>query len=260
MAIGQGDVCWAQLPPPTGSGPGFRRPVVVIQGNALNRSRIATAVCIPLTTNLRLANAPGNVLLKAQTTGLKRDSVANVSQIVTLDRQLLEDATEATLDRNDRSSVQGARYRYRSVGGVVRRVRLARPVTRLDNSAIQGAGDLPQLPCETSPAALLRCGSALQPPGEDQRDLRPVAGSALDRPRFSCRRRHALQAPVPGRRAGAMPGRPPTDCACPRMRLRCRRGGTARPLPRDRGRTGGRRCFPVPRRRSSRPGSNRHRR
>ena len=89
MAIGQGDVCWARLPRPTGSGPGFRRPVVVIQGNALNRSRIATAVCIPLTSNLRLENAPGNVRLKAQTTGLKRDSVANVSQIVTLDRQLL---------------------------------------------------------------------------------------------------------------------------------------------------------------------------
>ena len=90
MAIAQGDVCWAELPEPTGAGPGFRRPVVVIQGNALNRSRIATAICIPLTSNLRWENAPGNVLLTAQSTGLQRDSVANVSQIVTLDRQLLE--------------------------------------------------------------------------------------------------------------------------------------------------------------------------
>lgn len=90
MVIAQGDVCWAELPEPTGSSPGFRRPVVVIQGNALNRSRIATAVCIPLTSNLRWANGPGNVLLNARTTGLGRDSVANVSQIVTLDRELLE--------------------------------------------------------------------------------------------------------------------------------------------------------------------------
>lgn len=90
MVISQGDVCWAELPEPTGAGPGYRRPVVVIQGNALNRSRIATAICIPLTSNLRWANAPGNVLLNAQTTGLERDSVANVSQIVALDRDLLE--------------------------------------------------------------------------------------------------------------------------------------------------------------------------
>lgn len=90
MVISQGDVCWAELPEPTGSGPGFRRPVVVIQGNALNRSRIATAVCIPLTSNPRWADAPGNVFLTARTTGLEKDSVANVSQIVALDRGLLE--------------------------------------------------------------------------------------------------------------------------------------------------------------------------
>lgn len=88
--ISQGDVCWAELPRPTGAGLGYRRPVVVVQGNALNRSRIATAICIPLTCNLRWAKAPGNVLLKAQTTGLKRDSVANVSQVVAIDRELLE--------------------------------------------------------------------------------------------------------------------------------------------------------------------------
>ena len=90
MVISQGDVCWAELPEPAGSGPGFRRPVVVIQGDALNRSRIATTVCVPLTSNLRWADAPGNVLLSARTTGLEKDSVANVSQIVALDRLLLE--------------------------------------------------------------------------------------------------------------------------------------------------------------------------
>ena len=89
--ISQGDVCWAELPPPAGSGPGFRRPVVVVQGDALNRSRIATVVCVPLTSNLRWADAPGNVRLTARMTGLPRDSVANVSQIVALDRALLEE-------------------------------------------------------------------------------------------------------------------------------------------------------------------------
>ena len=91
MVISRGDVCWAELPPPTGSGPGFRRPVVVVQGDALNRSRVATVVCVPLTSNLRWADAPGNVLLTARMTGLPKDSVANVSQIVALDRVLLEE-------------------------------------------------------------------------------------------------------------------------------------------------------------------------
>ena len=89
MVIAQGHVYWADLPEPTGSGPGFRRPVLVVQGDALNRSRIRTVVCIPLTSNLRLVEAPGNVLLPARATGLPKDSVANASQIITLDRELL---------------------------------------------------------------------------------------------------------------------------------------------------------------------------
>ena len=64
---------------------------MVVQGDALNRSRLATAVCVPLTSNLRWAAAPGNVLLAARTTGLPQDSVANVSQVVALDRKLLDD-------------------------------------------------------------------------------------------------------------------------------------------------------------------------
>ena len=87
--ISQGQVWWADLPEPTGSGPGLRRPVVVVQGDALNRSRIATVVCLALTSNLRWADAPGNVLLPARATGLPKDSVANTSQIVTLDKSLL---------------------------------------------------------------------------------------------------------------------------------------------------------------------------
>ncbi len=86
MTIAQGDVWWADLPEARGSEPGFRRPVVVVQGDALNRSRIATVVCVPLTSNLRWAAAPGNVLLTSSVTGLPKESVANVSQLVTLDR------------------------------------------------------------------------------------------------------------------------------------------------------------------------------
>jgi mRNA interferase MazF len=89
MVISQGEVWWAELPDPVGSGPGFRRPVLIVQGEALNRSRLATVVCVPLTSNLRWATAPGNVLLPAQSTGLPKDSVANVSQIVALDRSVL---------------------------------------------------------------------------------------------------------------------------------------------------------------------------
>ena len=89
--ISQGEIWWADLPAPVGSSPGFRRPVVVVQGDALNRSRLATAVCVPLTSNLRWADAPGNVLLAARTTGLPQDSVANLSQIIALDRSLLDE-------------------------------------------------------------------------------------------------------------------------------------------------------------------------
>ncbi|MGH7324618.1 MAG: type II toxin-antitoxin system PemK/MazF family toxin [Candidatus Rokuibacteriota bacterium] len=89
MVIAQGEVWWADLPEPSGSEPGFRRPVVVVQGDAFNRSRIDTVVCVPLTSNLRWAEAPGNVPLDAKLTGLPKDSVANVSQLVTLDKSSL---------------------------------------------------------------------------------------------------------------------------------------------------------------------------
>lgn len=93
MVISQGQVWWVDLPAPRGSGPGFRRPAVVVQGDPLNRSRIATVVCVPLTTNLRWEDAPGNVLLPSRSTGLPKDSVANVSQIVTVDRDTLTECT-----------------------------------------------------------------------------------------------------------------------------------------------------------------------
>jgi mRNA interferase MazF len=89
VTLAQGDVWWAELAEPVGSGPGFRRPVVVVQGDQLNRSRIATVICVPLTSNLAWADAPGNVLLPAKVTGLAKDSVANVSQLVVVDKQQL---------------------------------------------------------------------------------------------------------------------------------------------------------------------------
>ena len=93
MVIGQGEIWWAELPEPSGSGPGLRRPVVVVQGDSINRSAISTVVCVPLTSNLRWERAPGNLLLLSNLTGLPKDSVANVSQIVSLDRSLLRKQT-----------------------------------------------------------------------------------------------------------------------------------------------------------------------
>ena len=91
MVIGQSEVWWADLGEPVGSAPGFRRPVVVVQCDALNNSRIGTVVCVPLTSNLKWARAPGNVQLSAAVTSLPKDSVANVSLIVALDKlQLVE--------------------------------------------------------------------------------------------------------------------------------------------------------------------------
>lgn len=91
MVITQGDVWWADLGDPIGSAPAFRRPLVIIQSESFNRSRLATVVCVALTSQIRWADGPGNVLLKARSTGLDRDSVANVTQIVTLDRTALDE-------------------------------------------------------------------------------------------------------------------------------------------------------------------------
>lgn len=100
--IAQGDVCWADLGEPRGSGPGYRRPVVVVQSDDFNRSAIHTVVCVPLTSNRKWSASPGNVALSEGDTGLPRSSVANVTQLVTLDRDSLSEAigqlTPAKLD------------------------------------------------------------------------------------------------------------------------------------------------------------------
>lgn len=90
-ALRQGDIVWVDLGEPRGSEAGYRRPVLVIQGDSINRSRIATIICIPLTSNIRLAAMPGNILLKASETGLDRDSVANVSLITVVNRNEIDE-------------------------------------------------------------------------------------------------------------------------------------------------------------------------
>ncbi len=85
----RGDIWWANLPVPAGSEPGYRRPVLVVQSDDFNRSRIGTVLALAITSNLRLAAAPGNVSMPRRGTGLNRRSVVNVSQIVTLDRRFL---------------------------------------------------------------------------------------------------------------------------------------------------------------------------
>jgi mRNA interferase MazF len=91
VVVSQGEIWWADLPEPVGSAPGFRRPVVVIQSDAFNRSRIATVVCVPLTTNTTWADVPGNVLLTAQATNLPKDSVANAAHVISIDKRLLSE-------------------------------------------------------------------------------------------------------------------------------------------------------------------------
>ena len=87
----RGEIWWASLNPPSGSGPGYRRPVLVVQCDEFNESRIRTVVVVAITSNLRLAAAPGNVLCRKRRTGLPHDSVINISQILTIDKSFLTD-------------------------------------------------------------------------------------------------------------------------------------------------------------------------
>ena len=89
MVVQRGQVWWADLGEPAGSEPGFRRPILVVQSDAFNRSRLRTVLAVVLTSNVRLVDAPGNVLIPAKSAGLPKDSVANVSQVITVDRDFL---------------------------------------------------------------------------------------------------------------------------------------------------------------------------
>lgn len=99
MVVRRGDIWWADLPVPSGSGPGYKRPVIIIQADRFNRSEINTIVIAIITTNLGLVNSLGNVLLKGNQTGLPKDSVVNVSQLYTIDQRLLLEHISTVSDR-----------------------------------------------------------------------------------------------------------------------------------------------------------------
>jgi mRNA interferase MazF len=107
--IERGEIWWADLAAPRRSEPGYRRPVLVVQADSFNRSRIQTAIVAVITGNLELAGAPGNVLLPARSTGLPRDSVVNVSQLLTLDRSYLTERVGALPPRMQGSVDEGLR-------------------------------------------------------------------------------------------------------------------------------------------------------
>lgn len=108
--IQRGEIWWADLPEPRRSKPGFRRPVLVIQADAFNRSRIQTVIVAVITSNLDLAEAPGNVLLPVRASGLSRDSVVNISQLLTLDRAFLSEHAGTLSARLQTSVDAGLRF------------------------------------------------------------------------------------------------------------------------------------------------------
>jgi mRNA interferase MazF len=86
VVILRGEIWWASLPAPVASEPGYRRPLLVIQSDDFNQSRISTVLAVVITSNLRLADAPGNVVLSKKESGLPKKSVVNVSQLITVDK------------------------------------------------------------------------------------------------------------------------------------------------------------------------------
>jgi mRNA interferase MazF len=105
----RGEIWWASLPAPTGSGPGYRRPVLVVQSDPFNASRIATVIVAVVTSNLALAEAPGNVHVSRAESGLSKASVVNVSQLLTLDRKLLTQRVRALPAKTLRAVDEGFR-------------------------------------------------------------------------------------------------------------------------------------------------------
>ena len=89
MVVTQGDVWWVDFGDPVGSAPGYRRPAVIVQGDRLNQSRVATTLCVPLTTQIKWRDSPGNVLLETADTSLDKQSVANVSQLTAIAKSQL---------------------------------------------------------------------------------------------------------------------------------------------------------------------------
>ena len=109
MVINQGDIFWIELDEPSGSEPCYRHPHIVIQNNVFNRSRINTVVVCALTSHLRRATAPGNVLLESGEANLPRQSVVNVSQMFTVDKSQLSEKIETLSARHVREILNGIR-------------------------------------------------------------------------------------------------------------------------------------------------------
>lgn len=109
MVIERGDIWWASLPSPAGSGPGYDRSVLVVQSDAFNRSRIQTVAVAIITSNLGRAKSPGNVLIQRKSSGLPRPSVVNVSQIMSLDRSYLRRKVKRLADAEMRQVDAGLR-------------------------------------------------------------------------------------------------------------------------------------------------------
>lgn len=107
--MNRGEIWWASLPEPTGSMPGYRRPVVIIQADAFNQSRINTILVAIITSNVQLAQAPGNVLLATKRSGLPRESVINVSQIITVDKSFLTEQVGSLTSRQMHQLENGLR-------------------------------------------------------------------------------------------------------------------------------------------------------
>jgi mRNA interferase MazF len=98
MVINRGEIWWAALPYPVGSTPGYKRPILIVQSNEFNKSKINTLIAVAITSNIRLAAAPGNILLTAKSSKLPRESVINVSQIITIDKSFLTEKVHALPD------------------------------------------------------------------------------------------------------------------------------------------------------------------
>ena len=107
--MNRGEIWWAELPDPVGSSPGYRRPVLVIQSDAFNRSHINTIIVLAITTNLKLADAPGNVFVSKRQSGLPKDSVINVSQVLTIDKTFLSEYVATLPARIVRQIEEGMR-------------------------------------------------------------------------------------------------------------------------------------------------------
>jgi mRNA interferase MazF len=99
MVMTRGEIWWADMPAPAKSEPGYRRPVLIIQSDDFNQSKINTVICIVLTSNIRLAQAPGNILLQIKESNLLKNSVINVSQIITLDKSFLSECAGSVSEK-----------------------------------------------------------------------------------------------------------------------------------------------------------------